>query len=172
MSVLTKKLQKFRDISVKLCLSERCGEAVKMCDTALEMLDGSPEMSTPEGPAWKVSLMATKASALMAQKDADGALKCYEKALEIQASLPKSPALAYLLDSMSKAYEARGDSANASACRVAALEALEEASPESRPLVAAKYMEAADALEASGRAAEAVELRRRARALDPDAGKK
>ena len=101
----------------------------------------------------------------MSQKDYPKALHFYTVALEIQASLPKSAALSFALDNLAKVYKALGDNANAQACKLAALENLEEFAPESKNLIAKRYFELARDYEESGRAAEAIEIKKKANKL-------
>mgnify|MGYP007039919220 CR=1 FL=1 len=69
MSTLAQKLQKFKDISVKLALSERFQEALKMCDAGIEMIEASAERETESGIKWLAALHSAKGSTYMAQKN-------------------------------------------------------------------------------------------------------
>ena len=165
MQEFVKKLQKFRDISVKLSASERFEDAEKMCVAALEMLESSSFANTEGARKWSYVFNSMLADIAMSQRDYPKALHFYTVALEIQASLPKSAAFSFALDNLAKVYKALGDNANAQACKLAALENLEEFAPESKNLIAKRYFELARDYEESGRAAEAIEIKKKANKL-------
>lgn len=166
MSTLAQKLQKFKDISVKLALSERFQEALKMCDVGIEMVEASAERKTEGGIKWLAALHSAKGSTYMAQKNFKSAKEEYEKALEMQAMLPRGMEFSYALDNLAKAYQAVGDIQNSIACKTASLENLEELAPNSKDLIASKYRMLARELDNSGRSAEAIEMRRKAQKLE------
>lgn len=166
MPALAQKLQKFKDISVKLALSERFQEALKMCDAGIEMLEASAEKETETGIKWLAALHSAKGSTYMAQKNFEGAKGAYEKALELHAMLPRGMEFSYALDNLAKAYQAVGDIQNSIACKTASLENLEEFAPNSKDLIASKYRILARELDNSGRSAEAIEMRRKAQKLE------
>ena len=138
MSTLAQKLQKFKDISVKLALSERFQEALKMCDAGIEMVEASAERETESGIKWLAALHSAKGSTYMAQKNFKSAKEEYEKALEMQAMLPRGMEFSYALDNLAKAYQAVGDIQNSIACKTASLENLEELAPSSKDLFGKK----------------------------------
>lgn len=166
MSTLAQKLQKFKDISVKLTLSERFDEALKMCDAGIEMLEASAEKETESGIKWLAALRSAKAAAYMAQKKFGFAKDEYENALELQAMLPRGIEFSYALDNLAKAYQGLGDIQNSIACKTASLENLEEFAPISKNLIASKYRLLSKELDNSGRSAEAIEMRRKAEKLE------
>lgn len=166
MPALAQKLQKFKDISVKLALSERFQEALKMCDAGIEMLEASAEKETETGIKWLAALHSAKGATYMAQKNFEDAKGAYEKALELHAMLPRGMEFSYALDNLAKAYQAVGDIQNSIACKTASLENLEEFAPNSKDLIASKYRILARELDNSGRSAEAIEMRRKAQKLE------
>ena len=161
MQSITQKLQRFKDISAKLTLCGRFDDALKMCAAGIEMMCASPEKDTPQGAKWLYALETTKAGALMAKKDFEGAKNAYAAALEYIAALPRGIEFSCALDNLAKAFKALGDAQNALACRKASLENLEEFDLASKELVAEKYMLLAGELDACGRCAEAIEIRRK-----------
>ncbi|MBR4598209.1 MAG: hypothetical protein IKO42_07440 [Opitutales bacterium] len=163
---LTQKLQKFKDISVKLTLSERFGDALKICEAAIEMLDASAEKDSPEGIKWLGALESAKAGVFMAQKDFAKAKDAYCAALEHIAMLPRGVEFSVALDNLAKAFQGLGDAQNYISCKLAALENLEETAAASKGLVAKKYKSLAGEMEALGRSAEAIELRRKAQKIE------
>lgn len=162
MQEFIKKLQKFRDISVKLSASERYQDAENMCVSALEMIESSSFSKSEELAKWNYTFNSMLASIAMAQKDYPKALHFYTIALEIQMAQAKSANLSFALDNLAKAYTALGDNVNACACKLAALENLEEFALNSKELIANKYLQLAKEFEDSGRAAEAIEIRKKA----------
>ncbi len=166
MSELIQKLQKFKDISVKLTLSERFDEALKMCDAGIEMLEASAEKETELGIKWLCVLQSSRAAVFMAQKNFEDAKNAYTAALELQATLSRSAEFSYALDNLAKAYQGLGDVQNSIACKIASLENLEEVMPSAKNLIAQKYKTIAVELENSGRSAEAIELKRKAQKLE------
>ncbi|MBO7521459.1 MAG: hypothetical protein J6T16_04385 [Opitutales bacterium] len=169
MANISQKLQKFKDIAVKLALSERFEDALKICAAALEMLNASAEKDTEQGIRWLFALESAKASVFMAQKDFAKAKDSYTAALEHIAALPRGMEFSLALDNLASAFKGLGDSQNYISCKLAALENLEESAAASKELIAKRYKSLAREMDACGRSAEAIELRRRAQKIEDGA---
>ncbi|MBO6103451.1 MAG: hypothetical protein J6P03_09415 [Opitutales bacterium] len=161
MEELSKKLKKFKDISVKLTLSERFEDAEKMCAAALEMLEQAEE--SEQKAVWASEIRSAFAAVKMAEKDFEGAAGEYFKAVESLISLPLCARLAFAYDNLAKALKAKGDAEGALECKKSAVKILVETMPEASNVAAKKYFEIASELEALNRASEAIEMRRLAR---------
>ena len=169
MANISQKLQKFKDIAVKLALSERFDDALKICDAGLEMLNASAEKDTEQGIKWLCALESAKASVFMAQKDFEKAKDSYAAALECIAALPRGAEFSFALDNLSNAFKGLGDMQSCISCKLAAIENLEETASASKELIAKKYKSLAQEMDSCGRSAEAIELRRKAQRIEEGA---
>ena len=154
------QLRKLKDFSAKLCLAGRFDESVKNSQAAIDMLDADNSFPEKNKAAWTSAFLSLIAGTHLANKNPSLAEEFFQKALDIQAALPKSANLAYAIDNLAKAQELSGNILASLQNRLAALEILKEFSPQSAGLLSAKYSKIADDYDAIGHTKEADDIRK------------